>query len=1221
VLIVGEPGVGKTRLVTEWHNAEPELQWAIGGCPSYSRDLAYHLLGDLLRSLIGVPGSADEPRTHTALLALVRDLFGLPAGVGPDATGSGAVDLEAVDLDDVTPAEASDGKEGLDTYAALGHLLSLSLEPWALERVRALTPEVLRAQYLAALRRLLEALSARRPLALVIENLHWADPSSIDLLVHVLPLASSTPLLFVLVSRPDREAPGWQLTLAAREMLGGTLTELTLNTLSHAESGQLVANLLGLQSVPEQIQALVLRKAEGNPLFVEEVIRALIDRGVLYRENGNWVVGSGLGETEIPDSLQRLLAARIDRLPEDVDMTLRVASVIGRRFQTRVLAQVLLGEEDDSALVQPLSQLEAAGLIRVDQVSPELTYRFRSVLMQDAAYISLLATDRQRIHRAVADALERLYPEQLTTRELGATLAVHLHAGQDAPKAYRYLVLAGDAALASYANREAEGHYRRALDLVQGEGRIALSLDDAELADLLSRLGEALYRLSRFREAVQTWREGIELYRSAGQSEGMARLFARSARAVWYEGDPQQGLALCLEGLDAVAGAPESLGVAELVHEAARAHYFTQSPLPQVRQLCQRAIEMAKRLQADDRQAVGVQADALATMGLLPDQGHQAALETLQEAVDLAESAGLLPQARRAHNNLAAQSQEYAADFRRARDHFERAAQISRQTGSLEGELIALSNMAGAALWTGDWDRAEASFGVLEQLLGRVANPGPAAAGLRISQTLLLRYRGEREEALYRLQQCQVEARRQGAEGHLVQGIEFWADALLEPGMTGEGQGDLDWDEVEGLLKEAIEIADRLAAEDRVWLRCLLAVSYAQQGRVKEAHYQLAEAREPARQRPTPLAEGWLWWGQAQVAAAEARWPEALAAFESTARHWGRLGLRWWCARTLYEWAAAHAQCGEPTDLERARALYREAQALFDGLGIPLYATWMEQRLQAVNAAIHAEMMAGREAAQELAVASRIQQSLLPESPPHLEGWQLAVALQPARETSGDFYDFIPLVNGRWGLLVADVADKGMGASLYMALCRTLVRTYASEFVMQPELVFSAVNGRMLTETRSAMFVTLFYAVLDPFTGTLTYCNAGHPPPQLLRIRRGRTNEVRVLPLNRTGMAMGVVQDTTWQQSTVSMEADDVLVLYSDGITEAHNAQNELYGEQRLLQMVEGRVLESANAVGPGLQPLSAQDICDAILDRVQHFVGSAPQSDDLTLMVVKRVP
>jgi sigma-B regulation protein RsbU (phosphoserine phosphatase) len=151
------------------------------------------------------------------------------------------------------------------------------------------------------------------------------------------------------------------------------------------------------------------------------------------------------------------------------------------------------------------------------------------------------------------------------------------------------------------------------------------------------------------------------------------------------------------------------------------------------------------------------------------------------------------------------------------------------------------------------------------------------------------------------------------------------------------------------------------------------------------------------------------------------------------------------------------------------------------------------------------------------------------------------------------------------------------------------------------------------------MFVTVFYTILDPLTGDLTYCNAGHPPPFLLRVRRGRVNAADVQPLDRTGMAMGVVLDTTWEQHTVSMEAGDVLVLYSDGITEAHNAQNELFGEQRLLQAITDSVLDAANAVGPGARDLSAQEVLDAVLGRVRDFVGSAPQSDDLLLMVVRR--
>ena len=158
---------------------------------------------------------------------------------------------------------------------------------------------------------------------------------------------TAAPLLFALVTRPDREAPGWQLVLAAREMLGGTLTELTLDMLSDAESRQLVANLLGLASVPEQIQAVVQQKAEGNPLFVEEVIRTLIDRGALRMQDGAWTVGPGLGATEIPDGLQRLLQARIDRLPEDVEHTLLVASVVGLPAVLKLLPEKSRPGTDD----------------------------------------------------------------------------------------------------------------------------------------------------------------------------------------------------------------------------------------------------------------------------------------------------------------------------------------------------------------------------------------------------------------------------------------------------------------------------------------------------------------------------------------------------------------------------------------------------------------------------------------------------------------------------------------------------------------------------------------------------------------------------------------------------------------------------------------------------------------------------------------------------------
>jgi len=264
-----------------------------------------------LRSLIGVPAAAAEAETRTALVTLIEELF-----------ERGTV---------------------LDIYPYLHDLLMgrHSLEGAALERVQQLDTQALQSQYLSALRQLFRVLAARQPLALIFDDIHWADPSSVELLIKLLPLTGEAPLLFCFVARPDRDVPGWKLVAAAREAMGAGLTELTLNPLSEADSRQLVSNLLEIESLPDHIRSVILKKAEGNPFFVEEVIRMLIDRGAIVRKDQGWVAGKEIENVDIPDNLQGLLLARIDRLPEDVKRTLRVASVIGRQFSVKVLEQVL----------------------------------------------------------------------------------------------------------------------------------------------------------------------------------------------------------------------------------------------------------------------------------------------------------------------------------------------------------------------------------------------------------------------------------------------------------------------------------------------------------------------------------------------------------------------------------------------------------------------------------------------------------------------------------------------------------------------------------------------------------------------------------------------------------------------------------------------------------------------------------------------------------------
>lgn len=241
----------------------------------------------------------------------------------------------------------------------------------------------------------------------------------------------------------------------------------------------------------------------------------------------------------------------------------------------------------------------------------------------------------------------------------------------------------------------------------------------------------------------------------------------------------------------------------------------------------------------------------------------------------------------------------------------------------------------------------------------------------------------------------------------------------------------------------------------------------------------------------------------------------------------------------------------------------------------------------------------------EMTLAWRIQSGFLPDNLPDIPGWQLAATLKPSRQTSGDFYDLIPLPDGRLGILIADVADKGMGAALYMVLSRTLIRTYAIQYHSRPDYVLGTTNWRILTDTDTDHFVTVFYGILDPLTGTLTYCNAGHNPPYLFSAQGDQT----IQALHKTGMALGVIKDETWQQKTIQIAQGDVLALYTDGITEAQNAQGTFFDEQQMIKAVQANLGRSA------------QNVQDALMAEVHEFVGDAPQFDDIALVIVVRDP
>ncbi len=247
---------------------------------------------------------------------------------------------------------------------------------------------------------------------------------------------------------------------------------------------------------------------------------------------------------------------------------------------------------------------------------------------------------------------------------------------------------------------------------------------------------------------------------------------------------------------------------------------------------------------------------------------------------------------------------------------------------------------------------------------------------------------------------------------------------------------------------------------------------------------------------------------------------------------------------------------------------------------------------------------------QELVVAQRIQASFLPECCPSVSGWELAAIWRSARQVSGDFYDFIPLPSsgigsaldeGRMGLVIADVADKGVPAALLMALSRTLVRTMAIDG-KPPATAISRANDLILSDARAGLFVTLFYTIIRPDSGEISYVNAGHMPPLVVRATTGQVEELRV-----PGIALGILPSIAFQEWHALLEPGDTLILYTDGVTDAADAAEQRFGLGRLKEVVRTH------------WHLPAVEFAETIQDAVGMFVGGAAQFDDFTLLVAQR--
>jgi DNA-binding SARP family transcriptional activator/class 3 adenylate cyclase/predicted ATPase len=457
VTLVGEAGIGKSRLVSEVQrlalNREPSpgLQWIEGRCLSYTTNVAYQLWLDMLRALLEV-GPDDPP-------SAIRDALGRW-------------------LQELCPERFD------DVYPYLERMMLVSREESAEAGLHGLGAESLKAYTFRAVEALVAGAARRGPLVVVCEDLHWADPTSLELLERLLALTDRGLLLFICVFRPQTERDCWRIKETAARRYAHRHTDLVLGPLSDAESEVLAGYLLRVEGLSPRLRARILDRAEGNPFYVEEILRSLIGDGSIVHDapTGRWYAARDVDRIPVPDTLHGLLMARIDRLEVRPRHVLQLAAVAGRIFSYPVLS-VVTGEDAGGTgaedLEEHLAVLQRAQMIRERSGVPEREYIFKHELTREAAYNSLLRRERCAYHRRVAQALEQLYPNRIG--EQVERLAYHWERAEEPGAAIDYLLRAGSQARAAYANREAIAHVERGLKLLErlpeGHSRARRELD------------------------------------------------------------------------------------------------------------------------------------------------------------------------------------------------------------------------------------------------------------------------------------------------------------------------------------------------------------------------------------------------------------------------------------------------------------------------------------------------------------------------------------------------------------------------------------------------------------------------------------------------------------------------------------------------------------------------------------------------------------------------
>ena len=491
--ICGETGIGKTRLVEELKADLDlnEIQWLDGQAYAYSQNHPYFPLIDLLNKGFQIK-EGDVPEK-------VREK--IEAGVG-SLVGN---------IESVVPF--------------LGSLYALHYP-----EVEQVSPELWKSRMKEAVQKILSGLAQRAPTIICLEDLHWADPSFMELLRFVLS-EFKYPALFICVYRPS-------ISLFTSHQLSGLKLqyhEIQLHDLSLSEAQNLLESLLKAKDLPRDLLQYVQGHVGGNPFYLEEVTNALIDGKALIRSNGTWRLDQPISRIDLPSTIHGIIAARLDHMESESKRILQEASVIGRSFLYDILKKVTeLKEKCDMCL----SALERMDLIKARSLQPELEYIFNHALTQEVVYNGLLMKEREAIHGRIAGVIEELFSDRLP--EFYETLAFHYRRSPSKVKAVEYLVKAGKKCLARYSVEEAHQYFQDAYDILRQKTDKS-SAEKIALIDMLTEWGYVFYYLGEINTWIDIFNAHKELAESLDDQARLGMYYAWMGIAYWMNGKAKIG--------------------------------------------------------------------------------------------------------------------------------------------------------------------------------------------------------------------------------------------------------------------------------------------------------------------------------------------------------------------------------------------------------------------------------------------------------------------------------------------------------------------------------------------------------------------------------------------------------------------------------------------------------------------------------------------------------